>query len=71
MRIGFIEIILIALLVFLLFGANKFPSIMKNLADGLNVFKKEIKAKKEVQPVKVKSAKKTVAKKPIKKAKKK
>lgn len=43
MRFGFWEIILILLLVFLLFGANKFPSMMKNLADGLKVFKKEIK----------------------------
>ena len=44
MRFGFWEIILILLLVFLLFGANKFPSMMKNLADGLKVFKKEIKS---------------------------
>jgi TatA/E family protein of Tat protein translocase len=32
------------LLVFLFFGANKFPAVMKNLADGLKVFKKEIKS---------------------------
>lgn len=47
MRFGFWEIFLIVALVFLLFGANKFPAMMKNLADGLKVFKKEIKAKPE------------------------
>jgi sec-independent protein translocase protein TatA len=43
MRFGFWEIFLIVALVFLLFGANRFPAMMKNLADGLKVFKKEIK----------------------------
>jgi Sec-independent protein translocase protein TatA len=37
------------LLVFLLFGANKFPSMMKNLAEGLHVFKKELGDKKSAE----------------------
>jgi sec-independent protein translocase protein TatA len=47
MRFGFWEIFLIVALVFLLFGANRFPAMMKNLADGLKVFKKEIKSKSD------------------------
>ena len=58
MRFGFWEIILILLLVFLLFGANKFPAMMKNLADGLKVFKKEIKEKPEKTPSKKPAKKK-------------
>ena len=61
MRFGFWEIILILLLVFLLFGANRFPSMMKNMADGLKVFKKELKddsAKPARSGKKKKSAKK-------------
>jgi len=69
MRLGIWEIILIVLLVFLLFGANKFPSVMKNMADGLNVFKKEIKegdkkpAKKLTAAPKKRTPKKTSKKK--------
>ena len=44
MRFGFWEIMLIVFLVFLLFGANKFPAMMKNLADGVKIFKKEMKS---------------------------
>jgi TatA/E family protein of Tat protein translocase len=50
MRFGFWEIILILVLVFILFGSQKFPGMMKNLAEGINVFKKEMgsgKGKKE------------------------
>lgn len=60
MRFGFWEIILILLLVFLLFGANRFPGMMKNLAEGLRVFKKEVKGDKNK---KVKSNKKQIKKK--------
>ena len=42
MRFGFWEILLIVALVFLLFGANKFPDMMKRLAEGMKVFKKEM-----------------------------
>ena len=44
MRFGFWEIILIFVLILVLFGHSKFPSMMKNLAEGINIFKKEIKS---------------------------
>ena len=60
MRFGFWEIILIVALVVILFNSAKIPAIMKNLADGVKIFKKEVKEK----PVAKKAAKKkTVAKK--------
>jgi Sec-independent protein secretion pathway components len=46
MRFGIWEIILIALLVIVLFGSAKIPGMMKNLAGGIKVFKKEIKDEK-------------------------
>jgi sec-independent protein translocase protein TatA len=61
MRWGFWEIILIVVLVVILFGSAKIPSMMKNIADGVKVFKKEIK-EKSAKPVK-KNTKKAVAKK--------
>ena len=60
-RFGWAEILVIVVLVVILFGSNKIPGMMKNLADGLNVFKKEIKQEK--QPVKKTTAKKAPAKK--------
>ena len=63
MRWGFWEIILIVLLVIILFGSAKIPSMMKNVADGVKVFKKEIKSKDD------KVAKKQVAKKKTQKSK--
>ena len=42
MRFGVWEIVIIVLLIVILFGHNKIPGMMKNLADGLNVFKKEL-----------------------------
>ena len=42
-RFGWAEILVIVVLVVILFGSNKIPGMMKNLADGLNIFKKEIK----------------------------
>lgn len=60
MRWGFWEIILIVFLVLILFGSAKIPAMMKNLADGVKVFKKEIKEKPEPKKT---SKKKTVAKK--------
>ena len=64
MRFGFWEILLIVLLIFLLFGANKFPEMMKNLAEGVKVFKKEVKSI-DKKPVK-KTPKKTSANKTTK-----
>lgn len=63
MRLGWMEILLIVILVIVLFGHNKIPGMMKNLADGLNIFKKEIK----VQPKKSesKSVKKVPAQKVV------
>ena len=42
-RLGWAEILIIVVLVVILFGHAKIPGMMKNLADGLNVFKKELK----------------------------
>lgn len=68
MRAGFWEILLIVVLVLILFGHNKIPDLMKNLAGGINVFKKELKddGKKSsgVAPVKKVGVKKATAKKP-------
>lgn len=77
-RLGWAEILVIVVLVVILFGSAKIPGMMKNLADGINVFKKEMKSnsdnKKDAKPSATtkKSAKvatkKSVAKKPAKKA---
>jgi len=52
MRFGFWEILLIVALVFLLFGANKFPDMMKRLAEGMKVFKKEMGDEKPLAKIK-------------------
>lgn len=49
MRFGIWEIVLIALLVIILFGSAKIPGMMKNLANGINIFKKEMKDKKSTE----------------------
>ena len=70
-RFGWAEILVIVVLVIILFGHNKIPGMMKNLADGLKVFKKEMKTepKKEV-PTKKTAVKKATKKSPVgKKAK--
>ena len=64
-RFGWAEILVIVVLVVILFGSNKIPGMMKNLADGLNVLKKENKEVK--QPAKKATAKKAPAKKVVKK----
>lgn len=81
-RFGWAEILVIVVLVVILFGHNKIPGMMKNLADGLNIFKKELKTeekstvsaeKTEAKPIvkkqvaKKKSVKKTTVKKSVKK----
>jgi len=60
MRYGFWEIVLIVVLIVILFGSAKIPAMMKNVADGVKVFKKEIKEKPAVKKT---TKKKTVAKK--------
>ena len=42
-RFGWAEILVVVILVLILFSHNKIPTMMKNLADGLKVFKKELK----------------------------
>ena len=42
-RLGWAEILVIVVLLLILFGHNKIPGMMKNLANGVNVFKKELK----------------------------
>lgn len=66
-RFGWAEILVIVILVLILFGHNKIPGMMKNLADGINTFKKEIKNKSQKdakKPVKAgaRSTKKTAKK---------
>ena len=70
MRMGVWEIIIIVLLVVILFGHNKIPGMMKNLANGLNIFKKELKTEQKPAetPEKPVAKKSVVKKKPAKKA---
>ena len=68
MRLGWTEIILIVVLVIILFGHNKIPGMMKNLANGVNVFKKELKDTKKPEEKKT-AAKKATVKKTAKKSK--
>ena len=42
-RLGWAEILVIVVLLVILFGHNKIPGMMKNLADGINVFKREVR----------------------------
>ena len=67
-RLGWAEILLIVVLLVILFGHAKIPGMMKNLANGINVFKKEIKNKDDEQskPVKKAPAKTTKVKKVVK-----
>ncbi len=77
MKFGWIEILLILVLVIILFGHNKIPSLMKNLANGINIFKKEMNDKKSNDAPKksnskpVKKVSKKPANTPVKKATKK
>ena len=57
MRFGIWEILLIVLLVIILFGSAKIPGMMKNLANGVKVFKKEIKDEKTPKTKKTKMSK--------------
>lgn len=68
-RLGWMEILVIVLLLVILFGHAKIPTMMRNLAGGIKTFKKEMKDDdtKKVEPkkesVKKSSAKKATAKK--------
>lgn len=48
-KLGWAEILVIVVLLVILFGHSKIPGMMKNLANGINVFKKEIKNKDDNQ----------------------
>ena len=61
MMVGWMQILLIVLVVALLFGAGKIPSIMKNVAEGMKVFKKTLK-EDEAPKKAAKKAPKRVAK---------
>lgn len=42
-RLGWMEILLIVVLLVILFGHKSIPGMMKNLANGINTFKHELK----------------------------
>ncbi len=44
-RLGWAEILVVVVLLVILFGHKSIPGMMKNLADGVNVFKRELKGK--------------------------
>lgn len=46
-RIGFWEILIIAFIILLLFGANRIPDMMRGLARGLRGFKDELKGEEK------------------------
>lgn len=55
-RLGWMEILVIVLLLVVLFGHAKIPGMMKNLANGLKVFKKEMRTdSKKAEPAKKES----------------
>ena len=70
-RLGWMEILVIVILLVILFGHRAIPSMMKNVADGINVFKKELKNtdKKDDAAVKKRISKKSVKSKSYKKVK--
>lgn len=46
-RIGLQEIIPIAILILILFGARKIPDLMKSLGSGIRLFKRELNNESE------------------------
>ena len=42
-RLGWAEILIIVVLLVILFGSHKIPGMLKNVANGVNVFKRELK----------------------------
>ena len=56
-RFGFWEIILVVVLVLILFGHSKIPDLAKNIASGINVFKKELKNDEGKEPKKTEAKK--------------
>ena len=64
-RLGWLEILVIVVLLVILFGSSKIPAMMKNLASGINTFKKEMKKTDEKSATK----KTEEVKKPVRKTK--
>lgn len=68
-RLGWMEILVIVLLLVILFGHAKIPTMMRNLAGGIKTFKKEMKdddtkkAEPKKESIKKSPAKKATAKK--------
>jgi len=58
MRNGIWEIVLIVALILILFGSAKIPAMMKNIANGIKTFKKEVKEEPKALPKKKAPAKK-------------
>ncbi|MCQ2574869.1 MAG: twin-arginine translocase TatA/TatE family subunit [Alphaproteobacteria bacterium] len=68
MRPGIWEILLVIVLIMILFVHNKIPGLMKNLANGITIFKKEIKNNEKHQnKTENKKIKKVSTKKVVKK----
>ena len=44
MRLGFTELLIIAVIILLLFGSTRIPELMRGLAKGIRGFKEEMKA---------------------------
>lgn len=65
-RFGWTEILLIVLVFIILFGHKKISTVMKDIAGGINVFKKELKSEPKPEAPAKKSAKKTPVKKKTK-----
>lgn len=65
-RLGWAEILVIVVLLVILFGSAKIPGMMRNLANGVNVFKHELKKGKDDKPVVKKTSVKSKSSKKIK-----
>lgn len=68
MRPGWLEILVIVLLFLILFGHSKIPNMMKNLANGITTFKKEMKKDDDKKKPTAKQGEKELAKPVPKKA---
>lgn len=62
-RLGATEILVILILLVIVFGHSKIPGMMKNLANGVNVFKRELKKSSKESEEKSVKAEKTETKK--------
>ena len=65
-RLGWAEILVVVVLLVILFGSAKIPGMMRNLANGVNVFKRELKKGKDDKPAAKKTSVKSKSSKKIK-----